>query len=139
MPGVLVGPRVIRAPEERGVTYLRTTHLHPTVQAHVEQDPDLTLGVPDHDERVVQNPADYVIPRLGDLGFMRQIHPGFAEDSLFLQLEDLIVAVHVGRDQTLLYIGNDFRDVDAHVRIHSPSLLRAGMFTSTRVCLQIIS
>ena len=122
---VAVRPAVIRAAEMRRVAHLGPADLHAAVQAHVEVRADGALLIPGDDEGVLQNPADYVVAGLGDLGFVRDEHPGPAEDSVPLQREDLVVVVDVGRDHAVPDMRSDLGQV---CHSHSPRARRAARF-----------
>src|ERR671933_438918 len=65
---------------------------------HVEQDVDLPVLVAGDDEAVVDDPAQHVVTGPGDLRLVGQKDPGFREDLLCLQLEDLRLVVHLGEE-----------------------------------------
>jgi hypothetical protein len=103
---VAVGPGVVRAAEVRGVAQLGPAHLHAAVQAHVEHHPDHAGLVPGHDERVGQDPADHVVTGIGDLGLVRQEHPGPGEEPVAFGREDLRVGVDVRRDHAAAHLAD---------------------------------
>lgn len=64
---IAVGPAVIWAPEMRSIAHLCPADLHAAMEAHIEVRFDLSLLIPNNDERVIENFAYYVVARLRDL------------------------------------------------------------------------
>ena len=87
------------------------THLHAPVPAHVEQHPDLTVFVPHHDERIIQNASDHIITGIGDLGLVREELPARTEKAVAVELVQLRVAIHASRYLPRLHLLADLVDV----------------------------
>src|SRR5712691_4955921 len=95
----------------RRVPLLRPADLRPPVHAAVPDDVDLTLLVPDEDERVLPDVAQRVVARARNLRLMPDVHPIPAKDALQLQPVQIRIVEHDDRQpplrQTLVRLAKD--------------------------------
>ncbi len=86
-----VHPAVVIAAKLFGVAASLAHHHRPLVAATIVQNMNGgALAAANHHHGMLADSRRYVVAGIGNLGFMPHINPGHAEDSLHLQLENIL-------------------------------------------------
>ena len=88
---VVIRPAVVGAGKRSGVAGVQAAHARAAMAAGVQKDPDFSACRPADQDRLLAHIVGNEVARIRELGFMRQIEPTAAEDSLLFVPVDLFV------------------------------------------------